>query len=120
MILHGKSLYTLGGCNYKEERCFNDVYQLNIDDLTWTKIEFPIENVLKGRDNYGIALMGSNLYVFGGCEMMTTCFNDFFVMNITDVCAKNCTSRGICRNNRCSCYEGYFGNFLFLNLNRRG
>ncbi|KAL4499312.1 hypothetical protein ABPG72_006898 [Tetrahymena utriculariae] len=109
MVLHGKLLYTLGGCNYKEQRCFNDVYQLNIDDLTWTKLDFVLENTLKERDNYGLTLMGTNLYLFGGCQMMEKCYNDFLVMNITDICPKNCSGRGVCRNSRCQCYEGFFG-----------
>lgn len=52
-------------------------------------------------DNSSISLMGADLYVFGGCKMMRKCYNDFLVMNISDVCPKKCHNKGICRNNRC-------------------
>lgn len=26
MILHGKLLFAVGGCNYKQQKCFNDLY----------------------------------------------------------------------------------------------
>lgn len=59
MLLHGNMIYTIGGCNYKLETCFNDIYSLNVEDLTWTKIDFPKGNELEKRENYGISLMGT-------------------------------------------------------------
>ncbi|EGR32384.1 kelch motif family protein, putative [Ichthyophthirius multifiliis] len=115
-VLHGKYIYIIGGCNYKQEKCFNEVYQLNIEDITWTNLEFPLQNILEQMDNSSISLMGADLYVFGGCKMMRKCYNDFLVMNISDVCPKKCHNKGICRNNRCQCEEGYFGESCEIQL----
>lgn len=62
---------------------------------------------MEGRDNYGVTLMGEQLYMFGGCELMRRCFDDLRVMNVTDACARNCNGRGVCRNNRCVCERGF-------------
>lgn len=68
-----------------------------------------IRNPLEERENFGVGVMGSEIYLFGGCKMMGKCFDDFRVMNVTDACPNNCTGRGTCRNNRCNCNDGFSG-----------
>jgi len=30
-------------------------------------------------------------------------------MNISKSCENNCSNNGVCRNDRCLCFDGYFG-----------
>jgi hypothetical protein len=60
------------------------------------------------------ANVGSLVYTFGGCYLMNNCTNDLLVINMTNIggCISNCSSNGICRNNRCICSNGYYGKKL--------
>ena len=41
---------------------------------------------------------------------MNNCTNNLMLMNVTESC--DCKGNGTCRNDRCICDEGFFGNIL--------
>ena len=54
------SIFLFGGCNYKENRCFNHmIYRLRLFDLYWEK--FPFHSTVKSTE---ILLVNSNTFLF--------------------------------------------------------
>ena len=62
------------------------------------------------------SVIGQYIYSFGGCELLSTCYNTMNVFNDNDPCPNNCNSNGVCRNGMCMCSSGFSGKpLIFLN-----
>ena len=69
-----------------------------------------------GRESFSSNVMGADIYVFGGCLLYESCYNDMIVYDTGVACPNDCNDNGVCRNDRCVCSQGYYGFYLFGSL----
>lgn len=116
-VKQGKELYIIGGCNYKLRVCYKETYLLNTETLFWTKLVDDSQTVFTERDGHTLNSIGKLIVLFGGCKLMDSCSNDIMVLNTDNACPSNCSNNGVCRNERCLCYQGFQGLFLIIHQN---
>ena len=120
-ILQEKNLILFGGCNYKINTCYSDTYYLDIDSLWWRRLSDKKYNFilsynktfstqeLGNRESFSSNVIGAIIYAFGGCKLYEECYNDMPIYDTGIPCPNQCSSNGVCRNNQCMCFQGYFG-----------
>jgi hypothetical protein len=69
-------------------RCFNDLYFLHIEELTWTTVS-PFGTVPEARCGHAAAAMGTKLVVFGGIHNSHFCSSRLYVAEIDPVLTRN-------------------------------
>lgn len=99
-------LYIFGGCDFGLNTCYNYIYVLDLLSLWWTKLQHrrftPLPPI---KERLGAAVVGSSIYIFGGCYLNKYCYNDFMTLDTGVNC--DCSSNGLCRDGLCVCYKGY-------------
>lgn len=67
--------------------------QRSLDGLTWIP-----------REGHSATFVRGKMYVFGGCELGSECFNDTTVLDTFEPCPANCGGHGECINSQfCRC-----------------
>ena len=74
--------------NTVEYTCFNDVFILFIENLMWTKSNVS-GNVPRIRSGHCAAILGSEMYVFGGVSNTVYCSSDMYKLEIDQFVAED-------------------------------
>jgi hypothetical protein len=118
-------------CGGNREDCFNDFFQLNIEDTNWKEIKFMDNNEEIISKRFGFAYCydykNNNLYLHGGQNFKESKFFSALVRiklnvkndGLVEICNTECLTKfpidinndPIYRNSHCMCI---YGNNLFL------
>ena len=90
-------LYFIGGANPSE--CFNDVYSLDLNNLTWDKF-VDLTNFETGRYEHACFKSASSVLIFGGADQEKN-YNDVISFDVkTNTCEKFQITSSICPSAR--------------------
>lgn len=108
-IKYDQRNFILGGCNPKLLECYNDLHALDTNTLHWSYVTVFSSEIIRPSEFGTSAFMGPVMMHFGGCHLMNNCTNDLVALRISssEGCPADCSQRGICRNGRCMCHDGY-------------
>jgi len=104
-VRHGRDVVIAAGCNVTalDPRCFNDVWSFNMYKQTWTKRSSD-RITFFAREGHSATFVRGKMFVFGGCQWTSECYNDMTVLDTFDACPALCGRNGKCINEEfCNC-----------------
>lgn len=108
---HGREVVIAGGCSVSEisPECYNDIWSLNTIDMRWTKKSSDTVSWF-AREGHSAVFVRGRMFVFGGCQLTSECYNDVAVLDTAEPCPALCGGHGTCAHGLfCRCSAGFTG-----------
>lgn len=102
---HGREIVVAGGCDLSEARpvCFNDAWGLDLSTGRWRQRSSAVPR-WQAREGNSASFVEGKMFLFGGCQIGSSCFSDVAVLDTLDPCAANCGGHGTCVGGQfCQC-----------------
>jgi len=113
-VRHGPKLLVVGGCNFYDRICYNDLYELDMAAKKWSK-PAAAAGKLSAREGHTLTVVRNRPLLTGGCYLDQKCFGGNDIVELTSggddfTCGgDNCTGNGLCRHGMCLCLPGFGG-----------
>mmetsp|Transcript_50308 Transcript_50308/g.78632 ORF Transcript_50308/g.78632 Transcript_50308/m.78632 type:complete len:646 (+) Transcript_50308:174-2111(+) len=108
---HGRDVVIAGGCDVSEvhPECFNDVWSLSTIDMRWSRRSSDMVSWFS-REGHSATFVRGRMFIFGGCQLNSECYNDIAVLDTADPCPAGCGGHGTCAQSAfCRCSAGFTG-----------
>ena len=79
-VVAGHRMLVMAGCNFGMRRCFNDMHVLDLETQAWTADRVSNPDTLRPREDHSAVLVLGQVYLFGGCFLADSCFDDTLVL----------------------------------------
>lgn len=106
---HGREVVIAGGCSVSDStpECYNDVWSLSTIDMQWKKKSSDMVSWF-AREGHSAIFVRGRMFIFGGCQLTSECYNDVTVLDTSDPCPAQCGGHGFCDQGRfCRCAPGF-------------
>jgi len=110
-VRHGRDVIIAGGCSVSEIKpeCYNDIWSLNTIDMRWTRKSSDMVSWF-AREGHSAIFVRGRMFLFGGCQLTSECYNDVTVLDTYDSCPAMCSGHGECAQGKfCRCAAGFTG-----------
>jgi N-acetylneuraminic acid mutarotase len=103
VVLRGNEMLITGGCNFGKRKCNCDLNVLNLETFTWRteKVAGADSDLMTPREDHTMTMVHGRAYIFGGCLLAQTCYNDVLVLEPEGGALKcggnDCSGHGVCR-----------------------
>ncbi|CAK69037.1 unnamed protein product (macronuclear) [Paramecium tetraurelia] len=110
MAEYDNRIFIVGGCNPILFECYNDVYTLDTQSMTFTNVTVEKQRNLRQVAYSSMVFAGSLLIHFGGCKLLKHCSDSLIGLAVAsaETCPP-CKNDGECRAGHCSCKQGWQG-----------
>jgi len=108
---HGRDVVIAGGCSVSDvnPECYNDVWSLDTIEMRWSKKSSDVISWFP-REGHSATFVRGQMFIFGGCQLTSECYNDVAVLDTSDPCPAMCGGHGSCNQGQfCRCSAGFTG-----------
>jgi len=89
--------------------CYNDAWSLNTIDMRWSRKSSDMVSWFP-REGHSAVFVRGKMFLFGGCQLTSECYNDVAVLDTAEPCPALCGGHGTCNQGQfCRCTAGFTG-----------